>query len=299
MSDPKPLPPLPRVVNRNGALIPPEQATVSVLGETLYGAYGVYESIQLWNGVLFHLEDHLARLAHSAAQIDLTLAADLSTHTDWIRATVAAEGVDRALVRLFALGPDGTNGALTFTWLTPPRVPTPAMVAQGVGAITYPGERALPTAKTLNTLVNTLARRRAQAQGEHEGLLVDRDGCVREGATSNVYVVRDEVVYLPPADTILEGVTLHIVVGLAEEAGIPVERRPLPLAEQDRWDEAFLTSTSRHVLPLVRLDGSPIGSGRPGPITRDLQRRFEDYFEAVVGAPYMAKVSASTASQEK
>ncbi len=290
---------LPRVVSRNGHLIPPEEATLSVLGETLYGAYGVYESIQLWNGTLFHLADHLQRLAHSAAQIDLALPGTLPAHEAWIRAVIAAEGVERALIRLVVLGPDGKNGALAFAWLTPPRIPTPEMVVRGVGAITYLGERALPTAKTLNTLVNTLARRRAQAAGEHEGLLVDREGCVREGATSNFYVVRDGGLFLPPADTILEGVTLQIVVQLAGALGIPVERRPLPLAERDTWDEAFLTSTSRHVLPLVRLDGHPIGPGTPGPITRELQRRFEDYFESVVGAPYMERVSARTASHEK
>lgn len=277
---------LPTVVSRNGALIPPQAATVSVLGNTLYGAYGVYESIQLWNGCIFHLADHLERLAHSAQVIDLPLAGDLAAHQAWVEALVAAEGVPDATIRLFALGPEQDAPPSTFIWLTPIHRPGPAMYATGVGAVTYRGERALPTAKTLNTLVNTLARRQAAARQEHEGLLVDFDGNVREGATSTFYAVQEGVLCLPPPEDILEGVTLQIVLRLAAQAGLPVVRRKLPLAEGERWSECFLTSTSRHVLPLVRVDGQPVGDGCPGPVTRQLHQDFEAYFQRVTGRRY-------------
>jgi branched-subunit amino acid aminotransferase/4-amino-4-deoxychorismate lyase len=282
------IPPLPHVVSRNGDLIPPSEATVSLLGNVLYGAWGVYESIQLWDGAIFHLEDHLNRLLDSAAQVELPLAGDLSDHKRWIEELIAAEAersgapIRRATIRLFAIGPDEGTGPISFTWLTSLHAPDAEMVATGVGAVTYPGERALPNAKSLNTLVNTLARRRASAAGEHEGLLLDEDGNVREGATSNFYVIRNGVLTVPPAADILDGVTLQIVLRLAEEAAIPVERRKIPLAERAAWDEAFLTSTSRHVLPLVRLDGVAIGSGRPGAVTMELHRRFEAYFAEYV-----------------
>jgi D-alanine transaminase len=281
-------PPLPHVVSRNGDLIAPSGATVSVLGNVLYGAWGVYESIQLWDGVIFHLEDHLNRLLDSAAQVELPLAGDLSDHKRWVEDLIAAEAerrgepMRRATIRLFAIGPDEGIGPRSFTWLTSLHAPDAEMVATGVGAVTYQGERALPNAKSLNTLVNTLARRRASAAGEHEGLLFDRDGNVREGATSNFYAIRDGVLRVPPAADILDGVTLQIVLRLAEEAAIPVERCKLPLAERAAWEEAFLTSTSRHVLPLVRLDGVAIGSGRPGTVTMALHRRFEEYFAEYV-----------------
>jgi branched-chain amino acid aminotransferase len=280
--------PLPQMVSRSGDLIPPSEATVSVLGNVLYGAWGVYESIQLWDGVIFHLEDHLNRLLDSAAQVELPLSGDLADHTRWVNELIAAEAeragapIRRATIRLFAIGPDEGIGPQSFTWLTSLHAPNAEMVATGVGAVTYRGERALPNAKSLNTLVNTLARRRASAAGEHDGLLLDDDGNVREGATSNFYVVRDGLLIVPPAADILDGVTLQIVLRLAEEAAIRVERRTLPLAELPAWEEAFLTSTSRHVLPLVRLDGVTIGSGRPGPITMELHRRFEAYFAGYV-----------------
>ncbi len=274
-------------VSCNGELIPPQMATVSVLGSTLYGAFGVYESIQLWNGVVFHLDDHLQRLLASAAAIGLPLAGELVAHREWVNDLIHAEGSPPdATIRLFAVGPEADAPPRSFVWLEPLRPPTPQMVREGVGAVTYQSERALPTVKSLNTLVNTLARHAAQAAGEHEGLLVDAAGCVREGASSTFYAVQGGSLLIPPPEEILEGVTLQIVLSLAAQAAIPVHRVHLPLAARDGWDEAFLTSTSRHVLPLVRLDGAAIGSGAPGPVTGELGRRFEAYFEQVTGRGY-------------
>ncbi len=277
---------LPHFVSYNGVLIPPKDATISVRSPTLYGAYGVYESIQLWDGVIFHLEDHLARLMESAALIELPVSADSATLARWVHDLVDAHRealppgtADRGIIRMFALLENGDDDRpVTFVWLEEPRPVKAENYRKGVGAITFRGERAIPRSKSLNTLVNSLARRRAQAAGEHEGLLVDRDGNVREGSTSNFFVVRDEHLLLPPAEDILEGVTLQIVLKLAHQAAIPVERQRLPLAERSRWDESFITSTSRHVLPLVRIDGEPIGAGVPGPITRELHRQFEKHF---------------------
>ncbi|MEZ4833283.1 MAG: aminotransferase class IV [Caldilineaceae bacterium] len=140
---------LPQIVSCNGDLIPPSEATVSVLGNVLYGAWGVYESIQLWDGVIFHLEDHLNRLLDSAAQIELPLAGDLGDHKAWVRSLIAAENarqdepIRRATIRLFAVGPDDGVGPRSFTWLVPLHAPDAAMVSTGVGAVTYTAERAL------------------------------------------------------------------------------------------------------------------------------------------------------------
>ena len=88
---------------------------------------------------------------------------------------------DKALIRMFALGPTADAVPEIFIWPEAPRALPPEMYRQGVGAVTYPGERALPHAKSLNTLVNHLARMRAHKAGEHEGLLVDRQQCITEG----------------------------------------------------------------------------------------------------------------------
>jgi branched-subunit amino acid aminotransferase/4-amino-4-deoxychorismate lyase len=273
---------LPQVVSHNGQLIAPADAHISIFNPVIFGAFGVYESIQLYQGVIFRLDDHLQRLAHSAAAIELALPADLDTIACWTQEAVAANGCRDALIRMFALGPTPGHAPEIFIWSETPRAFPPEMYQQGVGAVTFQGERALPHAKSLNTLVNHLARMNAVKAGEHEGLLVDRALCVTEGSSSNLFIVQDGVLLTAPDEDVLAGVTQLELLKLAGEMGLPVLQRPLPLAEQVHWNEAFLTSTSRHVLPLVRIDGQPVGDGRPGPITRQLHEAFEARFLAEI-----------------
>lgn len=284
---------LPRLVCRNGQFIAPAEASISIFNPVIYGAFGVYESIQLCRGVIFLLDDHLERLADSANAIDLQLPAGLDTIARWTRDTVEANQCQEAMLRLFALGPSADNGPQAFIWPEPPRTFPPQMFEMGVGAVTYRGERALPHAKSLNTLVNHMAKTRALRAGEHEGILVDRNGCATEGSSSNLFVLQDGTLLTAPADDVLAGVTQQEVLRLAGELGIPVQRQKLPLAGRKSWNEAFLTSTSRHVLPLVRLDGHPIGSGHPGPVTLRLRQAFEEHFEAYLTATAEALQTAT------
>jgi branched-chain amino acid aminotransferase len=273
---------LPHVVSHNGQLIAPSAAHISIFNPVIFGAFGVYESIQLYQGAIFRLDDHLQRLADSAAAIDLALPAGLDTIARWTQEAIAANGCRDALIRMFALGPTPGYAPEIFIWPEAPRAFSPEMYEKGVGAVTFHGERALPHAKSLNTLVNHLARMNAQKAGEHEGLLVDRHSCVTEGSTSNLFLVQGGALLTAPDEDVLAGVTQLELLKLAGALGLPVLQRPLPLAEQSRWDEAFLTSTSRHVLPLVRIDGQPIGNGRPGPITRRLREAFDAHFLAEI-----------------
>jgi branched-chain amino acid aminotransferase len=274
--------PLPQVVSRNGQLIPSSDAHISIFNPVIFGAFGVYESIQLYQGVFFRLDDHLQRLADSAAAIDLDLPAGLEQIAQWMAAVVAANDCRQALIRMFALGPTPGHAPEIFIWPEAPRAFPAELFEHGVGGVTFQGERSLPHAKSLNTLVSHLARTRAQKAGEHEGLLVDRHGCVTEGSTSNLFVVQGGMLLTAPAEDVLAGVTQMELLKLADGLAIPVAQRPLPLAELPRWDEAFLSSTSRHVLPMVRVDGQPVGDGRPGPVTRRLQAAFERRFLAEI-----------------
>ena len=297
---------LPRFISINGRLVPPDAATVSVFNPAIYGAFGVYESMQMRDGVIFHFEDHLERLITSARLISLPLAGDAATIAGWTEAMIDAHrsppspptlggtvdgvlpqrwgpGGMTATIRLFAVGASSPDEPpQTFIWLQALARPKPDDYVNGLGAVTYPGERAIPQSKSLNTLVNTLAKHKATAAGENEGLLVDRQGNVAEGGSSNLFVVQDGSLILPPDETILAGVTSQIVLMLAAQNGIPVERRLIPLASLAQWDEAFLTSTSRHVLPLVRVDGAAVGAGVPGPITQALTQQFDQYFAEYV-----------------
>ncbi len=282
--------PLPRYVSINGRLVPPDAATISVFNPAISGAFGIYESMQMRDGVIFHFEDHLDRLLTSARLINLPLAGDAATIAGWTLSMIDAHrqemppgAAESATIRLFAVGASGPDEPpQTFIWLQALARPQPDDYVKGLGAVTYHGERAIPQSKSLNTLVNTLAKQRATAAGENEGLLVDRQGNVAEGSSSNLFVVQDGSLILPSDETILAGVTSQIVLMLAAQSGIPVARRPIPLASLAQWDEAFLTSTSRHVLPLVRVDGVAVGTGVPGRLTQALTEQFDAYFAEYV-----------------
>lgn len=275
---------LPIYVSRNGVLIQPAQACVSVFNPAIYGAYGVYESMEVARGVVFAEDAHLQRLARSAALLDLALPADLSTFKKWIGEILAAHDAPECTLRLFVVGAERGRQAIAFIWPQPPITYPPHLYTVGAATITVPGQRFLPEAKSINTLVSYLARRKAVAAGAHEGLLV-HDGYITEGANSNFFaVLRDEVI-TPPAELVLPGVTRDILIGLARGAGIAVREAPLALAGASEWTECFITSTSRHVMPVTRIDGRPVGSGAVGPVTGRLMALFAEHFERAIGHP--------------
>ncbi len=269
--------PLPLYVSRNGVLIPPAQATVSVFNPAIYGAFGVYESLQVVSGVAFEPTAHLSRLAHSAETIGLPLPADLSTLERWMAQVLAANEAGDCTLRLFVVGADQATESAAFLWPQPPTRYPPHYYTQGVPTITFEARRFLPEAKSLNTLASHLAQRAARAAGVHEGLL-HHDGFLTEGASSNLFAVVDGIVITPPARQVLAGVTRDLVIDLARREGIAVCEMPLVLADMPGWAECFITSTSRHVMPVTVIDGQPVGEGRIGLLTHRLAARFESYF---------------------
>ena len=268
--------PMLEYVSVNGQLVRADEARVSIFAPALLGSFGIYESIRVEQGVAFHLEDHLQRLANSAALIELTLPAPPEVIGSWVEPLLARNQVTRCLLRIVALGPTPGNGPLCTLWpQEPPHYP-PVLYEQGVELITVEGVRYLPQAKSLNTLLNFLARRRARQQGAHEALLRQGD-MVTEGASSNFFVVQEGRLLTLPEELVLPGVTRKLVLRLAQEAGIPTEERRLYLSERAAWEEAFITSTSRKVLPVTRIDGQAVGDGQVGPLTRRLMDIFAAY----------------------
>jgi D-alanine transaminase len=142
--------------------------------------------------------------------------------------------------------------------------------------VTYAGCRHLPECKSLNTLVNFLARRHAVRVGAQEAVLCS-DGRLTEGARSNIFAVHRGELCTPPAGQVLSGITRDIVLALAIESGILVRERSLYLAEVDEYDEFFVTSTSMHVMPVVAIDDRVVGRGRVGRVTAEMVRQFEVY----------------------
>lgn len=271
----------PAFVSRNGVLIQPGEASISVFNPAIYGAYGVYESMQVAEGVVFEQAAHLSRLAQSAAILDLPLPGDLDEIGRWIDAVVTEAGVPEFTVRLFIIGPENGGAACAYIWPQPPTRYPASFYRDGVAAVTFEARRYLPQAKSLNSLTSFMAQRAARVAGVHEALLY-HDGRITEGSNSNAFAVVNGEVRTPPASDALSGVTRDLVIALAQERGIPLREIPLPLDEMSGWDECFITSTSRHVMPVTQLNGRPVGDGAVGPLTTRLAALFEGRFAALV-----------------
>ena len=261
----------------NGSLVPVQQACISLSNPALLGAFGVYESIEVVQGVAFHLEEHLVRLADSARMLDLHLPCRVDELVGWVCHLMAANGDSDSFLRVMVWG-DARDGDESVVAILPQARPQYAKAYYQVGApaVTFEGCRFMPACKSLNTLVNYLARRKAVRAGVLEGILY-ADGQLTEGARSNLFVVRRGRLQTPPADRALSGITREVVLRLARAAGHDVTESPVYLADWDEFEECFLTSTSMHIVPVVRIDGRAIGQGQVGPMTRDLMERFSQY----------------------
>jgi branched-chain amino acid aminotransferase len=294
------------VVNLNGSLVPPGEATVSVFDRGFLYGDSVYEVVRTYRRRPFELARHLSRLARSAERLALTLPWDeRRTEAELRRALEASLGEDppdpaaapwnrgeRSLRVIMTRGagelgldPGLAVDPVALVIATPLRAPPAAAYRDGVACrivgVRHDAPEAVDTtAKTGAHLANVLAVREARLGGAHEALLLDRAGMVTEGASSNVFAVREGRLLTPPlAMGILEGVTRGVVMELARGAGVEVEEVPLSPGDLARADELFITSTAREVLPVTLLDGQRVGSGCVGETTTRLHALFRDRAE--------------------
>ncbi len=288
-------------VSIDGRLVPPGEARVSVLDRGFLHGDSVYEVVRTYGLAPFEIDAHLSRLRASADRIALRLPwEEPRLREEILRVVAASRGGDapdpeaapwnrgERAVRVVVTRGSGELGLdpalavapLVVVLALPLRGPPHEAYRTGVPAWPFggpggPSRGGDPAAKTGEHLFHVLAVGEARAHGAHEALLVDGAGCVTEGASSNVFAVRSGTLVTPPlAAGILAGVTRGVVTGLARELGIPLEERPLPLHVLERSEEAFLTSTVREVLPLVRVGERAVGNGRPGPVTARIHAAF-------------------------
>jgi branched-subunit amino acid aminotransferase/4-amino-4-deoxychorismate lyase len=256
---------------------PAGEAKVSLFSPALFSSFGVYESVEVVEGVPFHLRDHLLRLAESAEMIELVLPYTTHEIGVWVDHLIQENGHRHCQLRIIALGvTQAQDEALIAILPQPlPRYPDDCY-EEGASVITYEGCRAMPACKSLNTLVNYLARRQAIRAGVQEAIL-RIGGEMTEGSRSNIFAVCQAEVRTPPADRVLSGITRDITLRLAREAGYQVSEAPLNLIDLPYFEEFFITSTSMHIVPVVSIGGAMVGDGRVGPVTLDLMARFERY----------------------
>ena len=198
--------PLPIFVSRNGELILPAQASISVFNPAIYGAFGVYESLQVRHGVVFAQQEHLKRLARSAAILKLPLPANPTILDRWIADVLRANGARDCTLRVFIIGPEAGSEAIIFIWPQPPPQFPASFYAEGVPVVSFEGARFCCPRRKAEHPDFFPARRAAQEAGAHEALLY-HDGCLTEGSNSNLFAVIAGEVVTPPADEVLAGVT--------------------------------------------------------------------------------------------
>jgi len=271
------------VVYLDGRYVPRDEARVSVDDRGFLFGDGAYEVTRAIRGRLFEGARHARRLARTLRGLDIALPDDQIAALDAVALRLLREnGLEDGEAAVYLQVTRGT--AVPRTHHFPPAgthptvyaaatrfVPPSALRERGASVVTVADVRwARCDLKTVNLLPNAMAKQRAVAAGADEALFV-RDGMLMEGSHSNAFAVLDGVLRTAPATNyILAGITRDVVLELAREAGIPVLEYPLLAAEVPLASELFMTSTTSDVLPVVRVDGRPVGDGAPGPVARRL-----------------------------
>jgi len=274
---------MPEIAFLNGQYLPIDKAKVSINDRGYQFGDGVYEVIRSYNGRLWALERHLARLKRSLAEINIT-GISIDEVREAIGATCEKSGLSSMLVYVqITRGvcprkhnyPEGLEPTFLITVRKFPERPQ-KIFAQGVRAITFPDIRWLRRdIKSINLLPNILARQKAISAGVYEAVLVQEDGTVTEGAATNVFAVIDGVLRTHPAGPrILPGITRGVVIETAREMGISVEERAFQRDEMLAADEVFLSGTGDEVLGIVEIDGETIVDGKVRPRTKGLRQTF-------------------------
>lgn len=274
-----------------GKLVPKEEAVVSVYDHGLLYGDGIFEGIRVYSSRVFKLAEHIERLYEGARAIRLEIPLTPEQMSSAVEETVAANGLEDGYVRLVVTRGAGSLG-LDIRRTSNPQVIIIAdtitlypeeLYENGLDIITASTIRNHPCAlspriKSLNYLNNILAKIEGTDAGTLEALMLNHKGEVAECTGDNIFIVKRGVLMTPPTDAgILDGITRRVVIELAEAAGIPFRERTMLKHDVYAADECFLTGSAAEVIPVVKLDQRVIGDGQPGPISKRLRSRFQEY----------------------
>jgi len=272
----------------DGRFVDEADAKVSVFDHGLLYGDGVFEGIRLYGGNVFRLDEHLERFENSAKAIllDLPLRRDEWSHI--VCETCRQNGLVDGYIRLVVTRGVGDLGLAPWLCAKPSYFVIASKISlypaehyeKGLAIVTVPTRRTGPgampaTVKSLNYLNNILAKIEARQFGALEAIMLNDQGYVAEATADNVFIVLKGVMLTPSAsEGALKGVTRSTIIDIAKDLGIPL--REANLTRYDLWcaDECFLTGSGAEVIPVVKLDGRTIGTGRPGPINRRVLEEF-------------------------
>jgi D-alanine transaminase len=284
--------PLSRIAYVNGRYLPRRDASVNVEDRGYQFADGVYELCEVREGRLIDERRHVERLRRSLSELKIAWPLAPSALAVVIRETIRRNRVHNGIVyvqvtrgvarRDHAFPPAGTPSSIVVTARTLDPAANERLAAEGIAVITVPDDRwSRVDIKTIALLPNVLAKQSARSQGAREAWLVDHEGRVTEGSSSNAWIVTtDGKVVTRPADNgILRGITRSVLIDAVKAQGLVLEERAFTIAEAHAAREAFVTAASQIVMPVVRIDGHPVGNGKPGPVATALRRDFHRHAE--------------------
>ncbi|MEG0289603.1 MAG: D-amino-acid transaminase [Carnobacterium sp.] len=257
-------------------------------------ADGIYEVIRVYNGSFFTMDKHIDRLFTGAKKIDLTLPFTKTELQKMLSDLIQINQIDTGNVYLQVtrgiaiprnhVYPDVANVSPVFTASTTIVPRNQEKMNSGITAITLPDTRWLHCdIKSISLLGNIMAKNEAYKQGKEEAILY-RDGKVTECSSSNVWMIKAGTVYThPDGNLVLPGITKMVLLEVARKAGIPVKEEAFTLEQLKSADEVFSSSTTAEAMPVIEIDGTAVGTGKPGPIVKQLQQLYLDAVEAQCG----------------
>ncbi len=275
----------------NGKFVSTAEATVSVFDHGLLYGDGVFEGIRVYNGRIFECKAHVDRLYYCANAIRLTIPYSREEITKALHDTVKANNCTDGYIRLvvtrgpgtLGIHPFRTSGAVTFIIVDKIAMYLPEMYENGMAIVTASTIRNHPNAispqiKSLNYLNNILAKIEAIDADCLEAVMLNHEGYVAECTGDNIFTVKGGRLRTPaPHCGLLLGITRGVIIKLAQKRGIPVEETTLTRTDLYMADEAFISGTGAEMVPVVEIDKRIVGTGKPGPITKQLMEEFRRY----------------------
>ncbi|MBW2433193.1 MAG: aminotransferase class IV [Deltaproteobacteria bacterium] len=260
----------------DGQFVPASEAVIPVDDLAIMRGFGVFDLLRTLKGRPLFLKEHIRRLEDSGRRIGIQLPWSHQELIDIVLDTLHRNSFQESNIRIVVTGgsspdfitPQGKPRLLVLVTRAP--VLPEAWYTDGVRIITFFSERSIPGAKSIDYVAATIALKQAKGQGAIEAVYVDHRGRVLEGTTSNIFALINGKL-VTPGTGILSGVTRKAVLDLAAKT-LPVDIRDLRLDELTSADEVFITGTNKMIVPVVQVDRSPIGDGRPGRVTQTLMR---------------------------
>lgn len=271
-----------RTVYVNGQYLPEHEATVSIFDRGFLFADGVYEVTSVLDGKLIDFDGHAKRLQRSLDELEMANPVTNEELLEIHRELVRANDIDEGLIYLqvtrgaadrdFAYPPADTPSTIVLFTQAKSGLADNPMAKTGMKIISIEDQRwGRRDIKTVQLLYPSMGKMAAKAAGAHDAWMVE-DGVVTEGTSNNAYIVKGNTIITRHLGTeILSGITRNAVLRMAQEAQMKVEERPFTMEEAKAADEAFVTSATTFVMPVVEIDGVPVGTGTPGSVTARLR----------------------------